>query len=356
MKKLIILLLLILVLSNSTYAGNEQRSGQAGATELLINPWARSSGFGGANTASIKGLEAIFLNVAGTAFTHRTDLIFSRTTWLVGTEIYINTFGFSQKVGEAGVMSVAVMTMDFGNIEITTVDLPEGGLGTFHPQYTNIALAYAKEFSNSIYGGLVAKVIYEGISDLSASGIAFDAGIQYVTGEMRQLRFGISMKNVGPTIKYKGDGISFRGTVPAGIVMTVEQRSAEYELPSLIKIGVSYDFYLMQHFDSAESKTISEHKLTLAGNFTSNSFSKDQFHFGFEYGYRDILFLRAGYVHEEGINDYETRTTVYTGPTAGVSVQIPLNKEKGSLFSLDYSYRDTDLFAGTHNIGVKISL
>jgi hypothetical protein len=57
-------------------AGNEQRAGQAGASELLINPWARSSGWGGANTAGIKGLEALNLNVAGTAFTKKNRINF----------------------------------------------------------------------------------------------------------------------------------------------------------------------------------------------------------------------------------------------------------------------------------------
>lgn len=50
-------------------AGNKDRSGQAGASELLINPWARSTGWGNAGMAQIRGLEGIWSNVAGTAFT-----------------------------------------------------------------------------------------------------------------------------------------------------------------------------------------------------------------------------------------------------------------------------------------------
>ena len=51
----------------SGFAGNPDRKGQAGASELLINPWARSSGFGNANASSVKGLEASYLNIAGTS-------------------------------------------------------------------------------------------------------------------------------------------------------------------------------------------------------------------------------------------------------------------------------------------------
>ncbi|PLX01042.1 MAG: DUF3308 domain-containing protein, partial [Marinilabiliales bacterium] len=237
----------------TVFAGNEQRAGQAGAPELLINPWARSSGMGGANTASVQGLEAIYLNVAGTAFINKTDLMFSHNQYLVGTGIGIYAFGFAQKVGEAGVLSLGVMSLDAGKIDITTVNVPEGGLGTFHPQFTTISASYAREFSNSIYGGATIKIVSGGISDLKASGVAIDAGIQYVTGlgvnklgdkNRDNLRFGITMKNVGPEMKYTGDGMSFRAESPAGIIMTNEYRSATYELPSLIKIGFAYDLKL----------------------------------------------------------------------------------------------------------------
>ena len=49
-----------MVLPLATIAGNKDRSGQAGASELLINPWARSSGWGGVNVANSFGLESIY--------------------------------------------------------------------------------------------------------------------------------------------------------------------------------------------------------------------------------------------------------------------------------------------------------
>ena len=90
--------------------------------------------------------------------------------------------------------------MNFGEVEITTTSSPEGGLGVFKPSYLNINLAYAKAFSNSIYGGLNVKLISESIEDASAMGIAIDAGIQYVTGEQDQIKFGVALKNVGPPL------------------------------------------------------------------------------------------------------------------------------------------------------------
>jgi hypothetical protein len=75
----LIKLILVFVLSffsTFSFAGNEQRAGQAGASELLINPWARSSGWAGANVAGVRGLEGIYSNVAGLAFVEKNGINF----------------------------------------------------------------------------------------------------------------------------------------------------------------------------------------------------------------------------------------------------------------------------------------
>ncbi len=333
----------------SSYAGNKDRSGSAGASELLINPWARATGWGSANVACAKGLESMFTNVAGTALTKRSEFMFAHTRWFEGSGVSISTFGFTQKAGESSVIGMQIMSMRFGDIQKTTVESPDpsqGSIGTFSPSLMNIGLSYSKAFSNSIFGGINVKIINEAISDVSAQGIAIDAGIEYITGELENVKFGIALKNVGPTMKFKGDGMSFRGFIPGQETQfTVEQRSQQYELPAQLNIGAAYDFILGE-----------THKLTMAGAFISNSFTKDQINFGAEYGYAGYLYLRAGYSYEDGIFSTKDRTSAYTGPSAGLSVEMPLNKEKGSTFSIDYSYRSTDPFSGTHSIGARINL
>ena len=58
-------------------AGNEDRVGSAGASHMLVNPWARSAAMGDAGIASVNGLEATFTNVAGLAFTDKTQIKFN---------------------------------------------------------------------------------------------------------------------------------------------------------------------------------------------------------------------------------------------------------------------------------------
>ena len=125
--------------------------------------------------------------------------------------------------------------------------------------------------------------------------------------------------------------------------MTVEQRSSELELPALLNIGMSYDVNVLQH------------RLTGAGTFTSNSFQKDQYRLGGEYSYREMFMVRLGYTYEEGITSPDPRTTALRGPSGGFTVEIPMGKS-GTTFGLDYSYRHTDPFQGSHTIGARINL
>ncbi len=342
-------------------AGNEDRAGQAGASELLINPWARSSGWCGLNTAAVRGIEGIFLNPAGMAFTNQTEAIFSHTQWLQGTDININTFGLSQSIGDNGsVLGLGIMSMNFGDIDRTEVNHPEGGIGTFSPNYTNIGISYSRAFSNSIYGGINVRIISESLDNISAQGIALDAGLQYVTGPKENIKFGVAMKNVGPRMMFSGDGLVIR-VDPSGAEeyeSSVAQRASEFELPSLIHIGAAYDILLdekVETNDEGEEHTKHSYRVTLAGNFTSNSFTADQYGAGVEVALWETVMVRGGYKYE-AVEDEEMASSALTGIGFGMTVVAPINKEKGSTLGFDYSYRDSNPFSGTHSFGIRINL
>ncbi len=209
----------------------------------------------------------------------------------------------------------------------------------------NFAIAYSKAFSNSIYAGVVLKVISESISDVSAVGVAIDAGIQYVTGAEEQISFGIALKNVGPKMMFSGDGLSMR-TIISGqeTSFTLEQRSMSFEMPAQLNIGAAYDFLFPK-----------DYRLTVAGNFTSNSFSQDQFALGLEFSLKEYVQLRSGYTYEKGMFDEITspeNININNGFSAGLSVQVPLNKEKGSYIGIDYTFRESQSFSGSHTFGI----
>lgn len=343
-----------LVSSFAATAGNEDRVGTAGATHLLINPWARSSSLGDVGISFTNGLEATFTNVAGLAFTNKTQIKFNYTNWMGSMSgISLNSAGIAQRVSEADVIAVSVQAMNYGDIMITTVQNPEGNIGVFSPRANIFNVGYARTFSSSISGGINFKVISESISNLKTSGVAIDAGIRYVTGEQEQMKFGIALKNVGPVMRYKGDGLNTQATYMNAIfvsdddIASLEQRTATFEMPSLLSIGGSYDFIFNE-----------KNKLILGLGFTANSFSYDQFRLGLDYGMtaNKVAFnLRAGYVYERKITSIENRSNALIGPSAGFSVDALVGENKSAL-GVEYTARFAGQFGIIHTIGATISL
>ena len=341
--------LLTLLSYESAWAGNDKRRGTAGATQLLINPWAQSNGLGSASVANVRGLDAFYSNIAGLSFINKIEVTYSNTMLFGGKSGLnsagtINAFGLAIRMSDRGVLGLSLMTCGFGDIDITTEESPEPINGTFSPTLMNLNVAYAHSFTASIHGGVNIKIINESTDNISASGFAIDAGIQYVTGENDELKFGISLKNWGPAFSYGGTGLSHSIINDAGNSQTLEFPAAEMELPTSLKIGLSYDIL----FGSLNQY------LTMALAFTSNAFLKDNYAVGLEYGLLDVLKLRCGYVFEPGMLDYDTRTTASTGLCAGASVNVPLNKKKGdgkTSLTVDYAYHTNDNLRGTHVLG-----
>lgn len=363
-KKLSATLAVVLAALQFTYAGNGDRAGSAGSTDLLINPWARSSGWAGANTAFSRGLEAQFTNVAGMAFTKKTELIFAHSMWLAGTGINIENFGFSQNLGaQRGVLGLSVMALNSGEINETTVNQPEGTGNTYQVSNLNIALSYSRQFSKKISGGLTVRIITQGLSNVNSTGFAVDAGIMYKTkigkrkieglpeDEQDNLFFGITLKNIGPRMRANGDGLSTQFTSPIyGSLVTVEQRSAEYEMPALMNIGVGYTY----RFNKS-------HALDFAFNFTTHSFTYDQWILGVQYNFKNMLMVRGGYTFEEGIfgnRDGATPTMLnaFVGPTGGITFETPFKKGGTTKIGFDYSFRATYNFGGVHSFGARFTI
>ena len=328
-------------------AGNKDRSGQAGAPELLINPWTGSAGWGGVTTSNVRGVESMFSNIAGLAFVNKLEIGFTQTYWLKGSGIGISNFGLGVKTGETGVIGLSVFSMKFGDLDVTTTDQPDGTGATFKPSLLNFALSFSKIFSNSIYAGLTVRIISESIPDASAQGLSIDAGVMYVAGDRDQAKFGIALRNLGPTMKFTGDGFSIKAFFQGNDnSISVYQRSENFELPTQLRMGASYDFLIGEW-----------NRLTLAANFTSNSFSKDQFTLGLEYSLKEYLILHGAYTYEDGItadvND-ANRTNAYKGLSLGATVEVPISKKSNLKLGIDYAYQSTDNFKGTQAFGVRL--
>lgn len=333
----------------SLFAGNPDRQGEAGAAHLLMTPWARTAGLHTMNTAHVSGIDAMRLNPAGVSRIDGTQVSFGYMSYFTGTDISVSSLGLAQRFGENSAFGVSIMTVGLGDFIETTEIQPEGTGAIFSPNLFNLGLTYSYIFDNKISVGITFRGVSESTADVSAFGFALDAGVQYVTGEQDNFRFGISLRNIGSRLTYKGQGLSESNVSPAGsfddFPVTYFQRAQSFELPSMLNIGLGYDFY----FDN-------NMKLTALGNFTANSFSQDQLGAGVEVKFNDLFELRAAYKYEVGSENIET-APIYSGLAGGFSVYLPLSKdEDANEIRLDYAYRQTRLWDGSHNITLTLNL
>ena len=369
---------IILVLTPwSSYAGNKDRAGQAAAPHLLINPWASTNGWGTAGISFTKGIEATFSNVAGMAFTRKTEIAYTNTLYNFGSSVMINNLGVVQNLGESksggqlGNLGLTVMIMSFGKIPITTENQPEGGLGYFSPSLMNLSLSYARSFSANVHAGITFNVVNQNAADVNATGFTINAGVQYLAGRNDQFHIGVALRNIGLPMKYKGDGMNLRTSLTnKEFVSSLLVPTEEAEMPALLALGVSYDFLFGDKTKAEGAKIRREnamHRISLAGSFIANAYSRDQIIFGMEYSLLDIFQVRGGYTITGGMFDVNAvSTSNFSGPSAGVSILAPLRKAPqsssmatkftSSRLAIDYSYRFTKEWKGCHSIGVRIIL
>lgn len=356
---IIVIFLIGILVSNNAWAGNPDRQGEAGAYELLLNPWAKSAGLNGLVVSSATGVEAMRFNPAGIGRMYgKTEVSVAHTQYMVGTGLSLNAGGLSQKIGTDGAIGLTLMSVGFGDIPLTTTNQPSGS-ATFSPSFFNIGLGYShmfrdKDGNEKISVGFAVRVVSESISNATAMGACFDVGVQYVTGKKKQIKFGIALRNIGTKMQFSGDGLAFVGKAPNGKTpLTVEERVAGYELPSLLHIGLSYDFLFPKE---TEDKEGSINRLSVNAMFTANSFARDQFGLGLEYAFREMFMARVAFRYENGMYSTENAGTISNGLTAGLTAQIPFKKNSSKKIAFDYAFEYTKAFQGTHSVGVRITL
>ena len=350
-QKILISILTSLCITVMTYAGNPDRQGEAGAYELLLNPWARTIGLHTMNTSMVRGAEAMSLNVAGLSRINSTEIGVSHSIYLQGTGVSMSAVGIASKVGKNGTFGVAINALNFGKIPITTNALPEGTGATFSPTFFNVGVSYAHTFEKKVSVGITTRFINESLADISASGISIDAGVQYITGSEKfpeRFKFGISLRNVGSPMRFGGQGLNVQRLNPDGTQsyqLSYSQLSAKFELPSQLNIGAAYDIL-------PEEKM----RLTAVTNFTSNAFSRDELGAGLEFAFGNYFVLRGGYKYEMGVKAGDINKSIYTGVCGGLSFELPFNKSGAQKIAFDYGYVATNPWNGIHNLSLRLNL
>lgn len=330
-------LLVLVALTSVILAGGGTRTGTAGASELLIPVGAAGLALNGANITSVSGIEAMFYNPAGLGATQSSaEALFSHMTYLA--DINVNYAAVAVHFEGLGSLGFNIKSLDFGEIPVTTVNAPQGTGSTFSPTYVTLGLTYSNALTDRIRAGINVKVVTEQIMRTSSTVVAFDGGVQYndLAG-ISGLQIGIVMKNLGPQMTYDGEDLLRRaeaeGTWRGQQFYSVEAES--FELPSQLELGIAYFKPIFQDVN-----------LLVTHTYANNNFSPDEFRFGGELSYKDMLFVRGGYaLMPQTTNEWEN---LY-GPTFGAGVKL-----SGSInVQFDYAFRYARYFDPNHMFAVK---
>jgi hypothetical protein len=172
MKKIILIMILI---ATSIYAGDVARKGTTGAEQLLIPVGARGIATGGSFLANMSGLESIYYNPAGLDVYPQTEAMFSYVNYLA--DINVSYFAVGTSLGDFGSIGLDLKSLDFGDIPVTTEQFPDGTGQTYSPSFLTLGFTYSKVLTDRISIGTNLKLISENIQNTNATGFAIDAGV-----------------------------------------------------------------------------------------------------------------------------------------------------------------------------------
>ncbi len=329
MKKLILILIII---ATSTYAGDVARKGTTGAEQLLIPVGARGIATGGSFLANITGLESIYYNPAGLDVYPQTEAMFSYVNYIA--DINISYFAIGTSLGDFGSIGLDLKSLDFGDIPITNELFPDGTGDTYSPSFLTIGFTYSKILTDRISIGTNLKLISENIQNTTATGFAVDAGVQYRFSEA--LMIGAAVKNIGTNMSYSGQDLSSRtgipGSIPGSSSGSYEVITETFQIPSFFQLSLTYALNINE-----------QNNLLFAGAYTANNSFEDIANFGMEYGFMNNFFVRGGYNFlMENASEY-----IY-GFTFGAGIDYKIGGEIGFVF--DYAFRDVKDFPSSNHI------
>ena len=336
--RFLIIVSILLLGVDSIYAGGGNRTGTAGATQLLIPIGARGIALGGAEVATSTGIEALFWNPAGVAeMDNSATVAFSHMNYIA--DIGVEYGAVSANFEGFGVVSLNIKSLSVGDIPVTTTTNPDGTGQTYSPQELTVGATYSRRLTDRIDVGVTANFITETLGEVSANGIAFNAGVKYNNlADINGLNFGIVLKNIGPSMKFSGPGLLQKADVtgfnrPASYY-TVD--AASFELPSSFELGFGYKPVINDM-----------NALQLSATFKNNNFSGDEYQFGAEYGYNNMFFLRGGY----SMSPKSQSEDYIFGLTAGLGINYDLG---GIDVKIDYAYRDVKYFDANHVFAISL--
>lgn len=348
LKLILLTFLVVLVYNYVIYAQDSPtRVGTTAANFLELGFDPRGIAMGEANVSSVDNLSAVIWNPSGLAFMEQNEVQFSYQPWLANTQNYFASVGIVYP--NIGTLGISVLGMNYGEMEVTTLELQEGTGENFSPQDLAVVLSYGRSITSWFGVGTSVKYIYSSIYHESADAFAFDFGVTIKTGFLSPtdnddgLKLGMSLSNYGTEMQYRGldlmRSIDIAPDESGNYKNTkVDFQTESWELPLIFRVGIS-----------ATPIVTTNNLLTLAVNATHANNNDETVNVGAEYSLNmpglARLFFRCGY------RGFFLQDSQF-GLTFGGGIVVPFLQQKS--IAVNYALRDNGLFGYSNVIGVSL--
>lgn len=275
------------------------QQGSTAAQFLKIGVDARAAGMGEAVVANVTDVSAIFWNPAGLVYMPRLSIMFSHNDWIA--DLSHNFIGIAFPLGHSTALGFSFTSLNMGEIEITTIEEPNGTGSFFDASDLAIGVTLARRLTDRFSVGVSVKYVRQTIQNEVANGVSFDIGSNLDVG-ISGLHLGMALTNYGASMKMQGDDliIPFKPG-PAATPIKAQLETLSWPLPTNFRIGIAFELMGPESiFMSSEDS-----RLVFAADGNHPIDEVERGNFGVEYSWKEIFFIRTGYKYrysDQGVN------------------------------------------------------
>jgi hypothetical protein len=334
MRRAIFHVVTLSLLLSDLNAQSLQNAGATGAQFLKIGVGARAMGMGGACASMSGDATLLAWNPAGIGTINGLQFSAQHTEWFA--DMRHSFLGLVVPLNEQFNLGLHTIFMTSGNIEITTIDNPEGTGQFYDVSDIAVGLTSSVRLTNQLTFAATVKYIEERIYDVKSGGVAIDAGAWYATG-FRSLTLGFSLANLGFDQQFSGRPLEVRYDPSSGGEPPVkaELQTLKYSLPILFRASGSFDLFEM--FVEPDP----DNTLLAAIDFIQHSDTEERAVVGAEYSWQRTVSLRAGYE----FNAHERSWSIGAGMRVSVAYLVA---------QFDYAASSLGRFGLSHRFGLMI--
>tara|TARA_Y100001935_G_scaffold238369_1_gene224877 strand:- start:249917 stop:251005 length:1089 start_codon:yes stop_codon:yes gene_type:complete len=330
---LLILTLVGLFASPSVFA--QSRVGTSAAPFLTMGVGAKALALGHANTVNSSGAEALFWNPAAISLENEGGT--RSSGFITVNQLFVDVSAYASglviPVSESGNQrfGIGINYVDYGRMDVYTVELQEGTGATFGAHDLSIGLSYAQNLTESFYFGGTAKVVQQKIYDMHAETFAFDFGFVLQTEYLNGMRIGAAISNFGGNMQMSGINSEYQIDIdPSSDGNNVNIPSRLYmdkwALPLSFKFGLAIPAIKkdnLQWLLLADAQQTNDNDLNIDSG-TELSYLSKTVRFHARAGYKDIFLGDQVDSHLSYGAGFTLRTS--TGIAIGVDfAQVPFN-------------------------------